>query len=62
LMNDASVKSSASTLTSFRVAEASDISYGARLPHSRHSSREMAESTRRQLFSHEAMKAPPNVI
>lgn len=56
LLKDASLKSSASTLTSFRVAEASDTSYEVQ---SRRNSRERADYTLKQLFSHDAMKASP---
>ncbi|KAI5362175.1 putative Zinc binding protein Ecl1/2/3 [Septoria linicola] len=65
LLKDASLKSSASTLTSFRVAEANDISYDASSPTStttgsRRQSQERADYTLKQLFSHDAMKAKPS--
>ncbi|KAK4541297.1 hypothetical protein LTR36_008055, partial [Oleoguttula mirabilis] len=53
---DGSYKSNASTLTAFRVAEAGDFSYDKR-PASRRDSE--AQGSLKQLFSHEAMKAPP---
>lgn len=64
LLKDASLKSSASTLTSFRVAEANDITYDKRTPTasrrgSAKSERRLADHSLKQLFSHEAMKAPP---
>ena len=58
LMKDASVKSSASTLTSFHIAEASGMSFERRKTRWRHS--DHASGTLKQLFSHEAMQAPPN--
>lgn len=57
LMRPSSYKSSASTRTSFRVAEAGDLSYE-KLPPDRRPSD--AQGSLKQLFSHEAMKAPPN--
>lgn len=59
LLKDASLKSSASTLTQFRVAEANSLSYEAPLPGSRRYSRERADHSLKQLFSHDAMKANP---
>lgn len=59
LLKDASLKSTASTLTSFRVAEANDISYQRKSPSSRPSSRGQADNTLRQLFSHDALKSSP---
>lgn len=61
LLKDASSKSSASTLTSFRVAEASDTSYlGVPSPNpKRKSTRERADDNLKQLFRHDAMKASP---
>lgn len=56
LMADSSYKSSASTLTSFRVAEAGDLSY-TKQPSGRRGSE--AQGSLKQLFSHDAMKAPP---
>lgn len=53
---DASFKSSASTLTAFRVAEAGDFSYDKRSASRKGSE---AQGSLKQLFSHEAMKAPP---
>ncbi|OTA39535.1 hypothetical protein BTJ68_00543 [Hortaea werneckii EXF-2000] len=56
LMSDSSYKSTASTLTSFRVAEAGELSYEKRSASRRRSE---AQGSLKQLFSHEAMKAPP---
>ncbi|RMZ03259.1 hypothetical protein D0862_05718 [Hortaea werneckii] len=57
LMSDSSYKSTASTLTSFRVAEAGELSYEKRSASRRRSE---AQGSLKQLFSHEAMKAPPS--
>lgn len=63
LLKDSSLKSTASTLTSFRVAEANDITYEKRTPQASRrgsaKSERKAGQTLKQLFSHEAMKAPP---
>lgn len=63
LLKGSSVKSSASTLTSFRVAEANDITYDKRTPQASRrgsaKSEKKADQSLKQLFSHEAMKAPP---
>lgn len=56
LLKDSSLKSCASTLTSFRVAEAGDISYERRSPKSPDKTSDRAL---KQLFCHDAMKAPP---
>ena len=50
------MKSSASTITSFRVAEGTDISYEKQTGTRRTSE---AQGSLKQLFSHDAMKAPP---
>ncbi|EME45120.1 hypothetical protein DOTSEDRAFT_70985 [Dothistroma septosporum NZE10] len=62
LLKDASLKSGASTETSFRVVEAGDISHEQRTPRGsrRSSERKMsADRSLKQLFSHDAMKASP---
>ncbi|KAM3416357.1 hypothetical protein BST61_g7959 [Cercospora zeina] len=59
LLKDASRKSSASTLTQFKVAEANNYSYEAPSPGSRRCSRERADQSLKQLFRHDAMKASP---
>ncbi|KAF2213996.1 hypothetical protein CERZMDRAFT_96025 [Cercospora zeae-maydis SCOH1-5] len=59
LLKDASLKSSASTLTQFKVAEVNNYSYEAPLPGSRRCSRERADQSLKQLFSHDAMKSSP---
>ncbi|KAF2162944.1 hypothetical protein M409DRAFT_26797 [Zasmidium cellare ATCC 36951] len=63
LLKDSSLKSSASTLTSFRVAEGNDITYDKRTPQASRrgsaKSEKKADHSLKQLFSHEAMKAPP---
>ena len=55
LKKDSSLKSSASTLTSFRVAEGEDLSFDRRRPSWRRSGGSLKQS-----FSHEAIKAPPD--
>ncbi|KAF2765133.1 hypothetical protein EJ03DRAFT_219862 [Teratosphaeria nubilosa] len=55
---DASLKSCASTVTAFRVAEAGALSYQKRPSTNRRFS--SAHGSLKQLFSHEAMKAPPS--
>ncbi|KAF7194591.1 hypothetical protein HII31_04097 [Pseudocercospora fuligena] len=62
LMKDASLKSSASAQTCFRVAEANDITYEKRdTSRRRRDSRQSpkADQSLKQLFMHEAMKASP---
>lgn len=60
-MKDASLKSSASAQTCFRVAEANDITYEKRHTGRRRNSRHSpkANQSLKQLFMHEAMKASP---
>jgi hypothetical protein len=58
LLKDCSVKSGASTLTSFRVAEAGDIS-NRRKSSSNKFDQSADNSLKQQLFSHDAMKASP---
>ncbi|EMC98637.1 hypothetical protein BAUCODRAFT_145693 [Baudoinia panamericana UAMH 10762] len=57
LMGDASVKSAASTVTAFRVAQEGEFEYGGP-PSERKTSQ--AASSLKQLFYHDAMKAPPS--
>lgn len=60
LLKDSSIKSSASTLTSYRVAEADDMSYESRRKSSSNKYDQRADhSLKQQLFSHDAMKASP---
>lgn len=62
LLEDASLKSGASTETSFRVVEAGDVSYEQRTLRGSKSGSERktsADRTLKQLFSHDAMKASP---
>ena len=55
-MDDASYKSTASTLTSFHAAEALDVSYERRCAPRRGSE---AYGSLKQLFHHDSMRAPP---
>ncbi|KAH9832706.1 Life-span regulatory factor [Teratosphaeria destructans] len=57
-LHDARLKSCASTVTAFRVAEAGALSYDKRPSANRRLS--SAHGSLKQLFSHEAMKAPPS--
>lgn len=60
LLKDCSMKSSASTLTSFRIAEAGDITYETRRKSSFNKFDQTADNSLKQrLFSHDAMKASP---
>lgn len=60
MLKDSSMKSSASTLTSYRVAEAGDMSYENRRKSSSNKFDQTADRTlKQQLFSHDAIAASP---
>jgi len=60
MLKDCSMKSSASTLTSYRVAEASDMSYESRRKSSSNKYDQTADNTlKQQLFNHDDIKASP---